>query len=69
MCGRSYTKRQKQEIAARMRAKKTLSEPFAPDPQHCPHTSRPMIRLDRENDEREMLLARCGLSPFFARAS
>ena len=68
MCGRYYTKRQKQEIAERMRVKKVFSEPFAPDYNIAPTTFQPIIRLDRENDEREMVLARWGLVPFFAKS-
>jgi putative SOS response-associated peptidase YedK len=68
MCGRYYTRRQKQEIAERMRAKKVFSEPFAPDYNIAPTTFQPIIRLDRESYEREMALARWGLVPFFARS-
>ena len=68
MCGRYYTKRQKQEIAERMRAKKVFAEPFAPNFNIAPTTFQPIVRLERDNDEREMVLARWGLVPFFAKS-
>jgi putative SOS response-associated peptidase YedK len=44
MCGRYYTKRQKQEIAERMRAKKVFDEPFLPNYNIAPTTYEPIVR-------------------------
>ena len=68
MCGRYYTKRQKQEIAERMRAKKVFDEPFLPNFNIAPTTFQPILRNDRASDERELVLARWGLVPFFAKS-
>ena len=68
MCGRYYTKRQKQEIAERMRAKKVFTEAYAPDHNVAPTTFQPIVRQERDSDERELVLARWGLVPFFAKS-
>ena len=68
MCGRYYTKRQKQEIAERMRAKKVFDEPFLPNYNIAPTTFQPIMRQERDSDERELILARWGLVPFFAKS-
>jgi putative SOS response-associated peptidase YedK len=68
MCGRYYTKRQKQEIAERMRAKKVFDEPFLPNYNIAPTTFQPIVRQERDSDERELVLARWGLVPFFAKS-
>ena len=67
MCGRYYTRRQKQEIAERMRAKKVFTEPYAPDYNVAPTTFQPIVRQERDSEERELVLARWGLVPFFAK--
>jgi putative SOS response-associated peptidase YedK len=68
MCGRYYTRRQKQEIAERMRAKKIFEEPYAPNFNIAPTTYQPVLRLDRDTGERELALMRWGLVPFFAKS-
>ncbi len=68
MCGRYYNKRQKQEIAERMRVGKIFGEPYAPDYNVAPTTFQPIVRQDRDSGEREMVLARWGLVPFFAKS-
>ncbi len=66
MCGRYYTRRQKQEIAERLRVEKVFEEPFAPDYNIAPTTFQPIVRQERDSDDREMILARWGMVPFFA---
>jgi putative SOS response-associated peptidase YedK len=67
MCGRYYTKRQKQEIAERLRAKTVFEEPMAPDFNIAPSTFQPVMRLGRETGERELVQLQWGLLPFFAK--
>lgn len=52
-----------------MRAKSVFEHPLAPDYNIAPTTFQPVIRLQRESDEREMVLLRWGLLPFFAKNS
>jgi putative SOS response-associated peptidase YedK len=66
VCGRYLTKRQKQEIAEKMRAKKVFTEPLVPNFNIAPTTFQPIVRNERDSTEREMLLARWGLVPYFA---
>ena len=68
MCGRYYTKRQKQEIADRMRVKKVFTETYGPDFNIAPTTFQPIVRHERDSDDREMVLARWGLVPYFAKS-
>ena len=55
MCGRYYTRRQKQEIAERLRVEKVFEEPFAPDYNIAPTTFQPIVRqeprLQRSRDD------------------
>jgi putative SOS response-associated peptidase YedK len=68
MCGRYLTKRQKQEIAEKMGAKKVFADPMAPNYNVAPSTFQPVIRQERDSEEREMVLLRWGLVPFFAKS-
>ena len=68
MCGRYYSRSEKQEIAKRMKAKKVFSEPYAPNYNIAPTTFQPIVRQERDSDERELVLARWGLVPFFAKS-
>jgi putative SOS response-associated peptidase YedK len=68
VCGRYYTRSQKQEIAQRMKAGTVFEEPLAPDFNIAPTTFQPVVRMERDADEREMVLARWGLVPFFAKS-
>jgi len=68
MCGRYYSRRQKQEIAERMRVKNVFAEPYAPNYNVAPTTFQPIVRQERDTHEREMVLARWGLVPFFAKS-
>jgi len=68
MCGRYYSRSEKQEIAKRMKAKKVFEEPYAPNYNIAPTTFQPIVRQERDSDERELVLARWGLVPFFAKS-
>ena len=58
MCGRYYNRRQKQEIAEQLRAKKVFGAPYAPNYNVAPTTFQPIARQERDTDDRELILAR-----------
>jgi putative SOS response-associated peptidase YedK len=69
MCGRYFRSSEKQEIAERFRAGKVFEDPLTADYNIAPTTFQPVIRLSRDTgdgDEREMVLLRWGLVPYFA---
>ena len=66
MCGRYYNRRQKQEIAEHFRTGKVFLDPLPPNYNISPTTFQPVIRLNRDSNEREMVLLRWGVVPFFA---
>ena len=68
MCGRYVTKRNKQKIAEAFQVGKVFEEPFAENYNVAPSTFQPVIRQERESSEREMVLMRWGLVPFFAKS-
>src|ERR1700677_3367308 len=68
MCGRYYSRGQKQKIAEHFKAGKVFEEPLAPNYNIAPSTFQPVIRLDRDSEERELVLMRWGLVPHFARS-
>ena len=68
MCGRYYRRGQKQEIAERFRLGKLPDFAVAPDYNVAPTTFQPVIRQQRDTGEREMVLMRWGLVPFFAKS-
>jgi putative SOS response-associated peptidase YedK len=68
MCGRYYNRRQKQEIAERLRASTVFEEPCPPNYNIASATFQPIVRQEGDSDEREMILARWGLVPFFAKS-
>ena len=51
-----------------MKAKKVFEEPYAPNYNVAPTTFQPIVRQERNSDERELVLARWGLVPFFAKS-
>ena len=69
MCGRYVRRSDKQKIAEHFRAKNPVSELPLPDADYnvAPTTHQPIIRQNRETGEREMVLARWGLVPFFTK--
>ena len=69
MCGRYVRRSDKQHIAEHFRATPfpaDLSMPGA-DYNIAPTTHQPIIRQSRETGDREMILARWGLVPFFTK--
>jgi putative SOS response-associated peptidase YedK len=70
MCGRYLRKADKQRIAEAFRLGK-LPENFVlpPDYNVAPTTFQPVIRLSRDTGEREMVMMRWGLVPFFAKSA
>jgi putative SOS response-associated peptidase YedK len=67
MCGRYFTKRQKQEIAERLHARTVFDAPLAPNYNIAPTTYQPFLRLNRETSERELVQLRWGLMPHSAK--
>jgi putative SOS response-associated peptidase YedK len=71
MCGRYYRRSDKQRIAEAFKLGR-LPEGFVlPDWDYnvAPATMQPVIRLNRDTGEREMVLMRWGLIPFFAKSA
>ena len=69
MCGRYGRRSDKQKIAEHFRATPTPAELPMPDADYniAPTTHQPIIRQSRETGERELILARWGLVPFFTK--
>ncbi len=69
MCGRYGRRSGKQKIAENFRATPSPAELPMPDADYniSPTTHQPIIRQSRETGEREMILARWGLVPFFTK--
>jgi putative SOS response-associated peptidase YedK len=68
MCGRYYSRGQKQKIADHFKAGKIFDAPMAPNYNIAPTTFQPVVRLERDSDERELVLMRWGLVPHFAKS-
>lgn len=56
MCGRYFQYGTKQEIAEFVRARRITSETIAPNYNESPTTRQPILRVDRETGERELVL-------------
>ena len=69
MCGRYVRKGSKQKIAEHFRANPNPAELPMSDADYniAPTTYQPIIRQSRETGERELVLARWGLVPFFTK--
>ena len=68
VCGRYYSRKQKQEIAEHFHVGKVFDAPLAPNYNIAPTTFQPVVRLERDSDERELVLMRWGLVPHFAKS-
>jgi putative SOS response-associated peptidase YedK len=68
VCGRYASRGEKQRIAEAFHVGKVFGEPMAPDYNIAPSTFQPVIRQERDSEEREMVLLRWGLVPFFAKS-
>jgi putative SOS response-associated peptidase YedK len=69
MCGRYVRRSDKQRIAEHFQTHGDLAELPMPaeDYNVAPSTTQPIIRQSRETGDREMVLARWGLVPFFTK--
>ena len=69
MCGRYVRRSDKQKIAEHFRAKPNPAELPMPGEDYnvAPTTHQPIIRQNRETGDRELILARWGLVPFFTK--
>jgi putative SOS response-associated peptidase YedK len=70
MCRRYYRKSNKQKIAEHFRVRNDLTGIVLPDADYnvAPTTIQPVIREARETKDRELILMRWGLVPFFTKA-
>jgi putative SOS response-associated peptidase YedK len=69
MCGRYVRRGDKQKLAEHFRARPNPPELPMPDADYnvAPTTHQPIIRQSRETGDRELVLARWGLVPFFTK--
>ena len=69
MCGRYVRRSDKQKIAEWFHAEADLSALPMPEADYniAPTTHQPIVRQDKETGKRDLLLARWGLIPFFAK--
>ena len=68
MCGRYYSRADKQRIAERFHLRDIDDIPLAPDYNVAPTTFQPVVRLGRDSGQRELTLMRWGLVPHFAKS-
>ena len=70
MCGRYYRRSDKQAIAEHFRVRNDLSGLVLPDADYnvAPTTMQPVIREARDTKDRELVLMRWGLIPFFSKS-
>jgi putative SOS response-associated peptidase YedK len=68
MCGRYGTGHTKQEVAEAFHAEKVFAEPMPPDYNVAPTTFHPVVRDEKDEPGRELVLMRWGLIPFFAKS-
>lgn len=69
MCGRYQNRAEKQRIAEAFRVGIPPAFDILPLYNIAPQTDQPIVRLNRDNSERELALLRWGLVPFFAKDS
>jgi putative SOS response-associated peptidase YedK len=70
MCGRYYRRGSKQKIAEAFHARNDINSLIVPDADYnvAPTTMQPVIRETRDTKDRELVLMRWGLVPFFTKA-
>ena len=69
MCGRYLRRSDKQRIAEAFRLGRLPEDyPLPPDYNVAPATFQPVIRLNRDTADREMVMMRWGLVPYFAKS-
>lgn len=69
MCGRYLRRSDKQRIAEAFRVGIPDSLILPPDYNVAPTTTQPVIRLNRDTGEREVVMMRWGLIPYFAKSA
>jgi putative SOS response-associated peptidase YedK len=67
MCGRYVRKSDKQKIAAHFAVHGPVLLDFGPSWNVAPQTFQPIVRLNRDTGEREIVLMRWGLVPYWAK--
>lgn len=67
MCGRYYRRSDKQQIAEAFRLGLPTTFEILPTFNVCPQSFQPIVRLDEESGQRELMQARWGLVPFWAK--
>jgi putative SOS response-associated peptidase YedK len=67
MCGRYARRSDKQRIAELFTVHGPVIPDFGPSWNVSPQTFRPVVRLNRDTGELEIVLMRCGLVPFWAK--
>jgi putative SOS response-associated peptidase YedK len=67
MCGRYVRRSDKQRIAEHFRLHPGSMPDFIPSYNVAPQTSQPIIRLNRDTGEREIVMMRWGLIPFWSK--
>jgi putative SOS response-associated peptidase YedK len=68
MCGRYYSLFDKQQVAEHFHVKRVeIPGPIAPNWNVAPDTFQPVIRRSHETGERELVLMRWGIVPWFAK--
>lgn len=67
MCGRYQNRAEKQRIAEALRVGIPPTLEILPSYNIAPQTEQPIVRLNRDSNERELALLRWGLVPFFAK--
>jgi putative SOS response-associated peptidase YedK len=70
MCGRYYSLFDKQQVAEHFHVRRTADNfgPIAPNYNIAPDTFQPVIRRSRETGERELVMMRWGIVPWFAKS-
>lgn len=70
MCGRYLRRSDKQRLAEAFRTTSDLGDVVLPDWDYnvAPTTFQPVVRLDSEQNQRELVLMRWGLVPWFAKS-
>ena len=67
MCGRYVRRSDKQKIAEHFHVHGPSLPDFGPSWNVAPQTFQPIVRLNRETGDRELVLMRWGLVPYWAR--
>lgn len=67
MCGRYVRKCDKQKIAEHFAVHGPSLPDFGPSWNVAPQTFQPIVRLNRDTGERELVLMRWGLIPYWAK--